>query len=195
MLFLLGTGMSDAVQPLAVTAECYRANDIRNFDAVCCRLETPQEVEILFYSAHCVDIHRDPVCRFEFENAVVTMEGEAGIVAQWPDGSEIRYGDPQENHMWKLEVCINHIRAGGKVTERCGPEAASAQVRCIAALQQVPICEFAPSLIRQKLWEDSEMLTYVPGLAEAMCRGFEEGKLFSEMNLPWARPAKRVVVP
>ena len=195
MLFLLGPSMTEAVMPTAITAECYRANPIENFDAVCCRIETREGPELLFFSAHCVDIHSDPVCRFEFEEAVVTMKDSLEFVAHFRDGREIRYGDPNEHHMRKLEVCIDHVRLGGAVKAYCGPEAAMAQVQCIGAMQEVPILDFEPSQIRQKVWEDSEMLTYVPGLADAMRSGFEQGRLFSELDLPWAGPAKRVVLP
>jgi len=195
MLFLLGPSMAESGEPAAVTAECYRANRIRNFDAVCCRIETGDVPEVLFFSAHCVDQHHQPVFRFEFENAKVEMTDQNGIVARFNDGRETSYGDPDRNPMAKLERCLAHCRSEAPVSVVCGPEAAFAQVQCIAALQQVPICEFAPSQVRQTTRGNDETLTYVPGLAEAMRSGFEQGLLFSEQNLPWAVPAQRVPVP
>jgi hypothetical protein len=37
-----------------------------------------------------------------------------------------------------------------------------------------------------------ETLTFVSGLNEAMKQGVERSLLFSEMQLPWARPAMRI---
>ncbi len=194
MLFLLGPTMASAAVPTAIAAECYRANPIKNFDAVCCRVETREAPEILFFSAHCVDKHNDPVFRFEFDDAVVELGESRDIVARFKDGREKSYGNPNENHLLKLEACLAHCRSTTPVVEFCGPEAALAQVQCIAAMQQTQITDFPPHLVQQTVWEENEILTYMPGLADAMRNGFEQGQLFSELNLPWAKPAPRIEV-
>ncbi len=195
MLFLLGPTMASAAMPTAITAECYRANPIDNFDAVCCRIETREAPEIIFFSAHCVDKHNDPMFRFEFDDAVVALGESREIITRFKDGREKRYGNPDQNHLLKLETCLAHCCSTGPVVEFCGPEAALAQVQCIAAMQQTQITDFPPHLVQQMVWEENEILTYVPGLADAMRSGFEQNRLFPELNLPWAIPAMRVELP
>jgi predicted dehydrogenase len=192
MLFLLGPTMTRSTVPKVITAECYRANPIDNFDAVCCRIETQETPEVLFFSAHCVDKQADPMFRFEFDDAVVELGESRDIIARFKDGRAKQYGNPDQNQLLKLEVCLAHCHSTTSVVEFCGPEAALAQVQCIAAMQQIQITDFPPQLVQQTAWGENETLTYMPGLADAMRKGFERGRLFSELNLPWIRAATRI---
>ena len=196
MFYLLGPKTHLSATPTAVTAECYRANRIENFDAVCCRVETHEHVDILFYSAHCVQNRIGPLFRFDFDEAVVSIEQESEVVARFRGGHEKRYGNPgQGARILKLKHSLDRCQAPGGGNTLCGPEAAFAQTLSINGLQQMPVHDFPPSLRLQKDVGNNEILTYVPDLEESMRRGCEQGQLFSEMNLPWAGTAHRVRVP
>ncbi|MGA0334533.1 MAG: hypothetical protein ACO3NW_11345 [Kiritimatiellia bacterium] len=194
MLFLMGEQMSSSADPLRLEAECYRANAIENFDAICCRIVTRQAPEILFYSAHCVDRHHDPVSRMEFDHAVITLDLQEGLVARFENGAEIHYGNPDADPLRKLDACVAHIRSQNPVTEICGAKAALSHAACMQAVQQAPIHDFPESWVQMKRWDEDDTLTYVQELASEMERAFTEGKLFFESGLPWAQPAHRMEV-
>ncbi|MBC2595188.1 Gfo/Idh/MocA family oxidoreductase [Ruficoccus amylovorans] len=195
MLYIAGLESSAAARPTAVTAECYRANKIENFDAACCRIETREGVEILFYSAHCVEEYSGPLMRYEYENAVVEFTMEGGMVARFGDGAVKAYGSPIDDPMRKMRHCIQRCRDGGKGAAVCPPEAAAAHTLCVEGIQHMPVQEFPPDEIREKETEPGNRLVYMPGLATAMEICFERGVLFSEFDQPpltWTVRARRV---
>ncbi len=193
MLYVLGPAVDRSIEPVAVTAELYRANPIENFDAACCRIETAGGVPILFFSAHCVDAHSNPVLDYRFDEAVVTLDARHSLTARFRNGRTVDYGNPDADAARKLVSSVAQAAAGeaGRGTP-CGVEAAMMHTRCVNALQQMPVQAFAPDMLRHEPDAGGDTLTYMPGLAGAMTRGFEEGRLFSEMDHPWAIPATRV---
>ncbi len=192
MLYLLGDGGPDsAAQPVSVQAELYRANPIENFDAACLRVMTADGAEILFFSAHCVEQGNSPTFTFDFERGSVSYaawnDSMRGTLA---DGSVVDYGKPDADAMSrKLLATLDAVRQGSRLTV-CGLETAAMHTRVIDALQQMPVRPFAAALRQVKPAEGDATLTYVPGLFENMKAGFDQGRLFSEMGLPWAAPAE-----
>ncbi len=195
MLYVLGPDMNRSVAPVSLTAELYRANPIENFDAACCRIETAGGVPLLFFSAHCVDAHSNPVLSYRFEDAVVAFDADRHLVATRRDGSLTDYGSPDADPPRKLALSLDWAATGQPGIEWCGVEAALMHTRCVNALQQLPVHTFPPDVIRQSTDPQGDTLTYVPGLADAMIQGFEEGRLFSELGLPWAASAQRITDP
>ena len=192
MLFLLGAGMGQSATPTAVTGECYRVNPIENFDAACCRIETAENVDVFFYTAHCVRESLGPFFQCNFEKAVVTRGADGDIRAAFADGDIVSYGNPDRNNLRKLEYCLARCRADGAGRTICGPEAALSQTLCIQGLQQLSVQDLAAPYVEKKQMGHQEVLRCVPGLEDAMRQACDSGRLLSEMNLPWTRPAQRV---
>lgn len=196
MFFVLGLeGFGAGAQPAALEAELYRANPIENFDAACLRITTDDGVEILFTSAHCVDQSNVPTFSYEFEQGTVTYGQHDGkVMGTLADGTTIDYGKPDADAMArKLGDTLAAVRDGSRETP-CSLEAAAMQTCVIDALQQMNVATLPAADCRQRVNEQGVALTYWPGLYEAIRQGFDQGRLFSEMNLPWAAPAQRVVL-
>jgi hypothetical protein len=68
----------------------------------------------------------------------------------------------------------------------CSLEAAAMQTRVIDALQQMPVHAFPGAACRTRATRPGVTQTFVPGLYDALRQGFEQGRLLSELNLPWA---------
>ncbi len=177
---------------MSITAECYRANPIENFDAACCRVETREGADVLFYTAHCVIESVGPAFQFIFEDATVDYPDSGEIVARFKDGRQKSYGDPQQDRMRKLRHCIRRCQDPETDTVICGPRAAMSQTLCVNAMQATPTHEFDPTMVKVEDQGDGVKLTHVPGLEDAMKEGFERDLLFSEMNIPWARQARHI---
>jgi predicted dehydrogenase len=191
MLYVIGPALERSATPVAITAECYRANPIENYDAACCRVETREKAEILFFTAHCVQEEVGPVFRFIFENATVEYKPRGNILARFSDGREADYGNPDLDPVRKVMHCVEQCTTGAAANV-CGPEAALAHTLCVNAMQDVPIHNVDPKWIERLTHNGGETLTFVPGLSEAIRLGGEQGRLFSEMQLPWACPAVRI---
>ena len=113
MFYILGDTRETSTWPVDVQAELYRANAIENYDAAAIRCHTGDGVEILFYAAHCVATHQDPVVHYEFERAVVEFaeDTEKGLTARFHDGRIKHYGDPNATYSNKIWQSID--AAGG----------------------------------------------------------------------------------
>ena len=194
MLYLLGPATGRSAVPVSVTAECYRANAIESFDAACCRVETREDVDIRFFTAHCVRNVIGPVVRFVFEEATVDYVKPGEFVATFADGRKESYGDPERHTMRKLDHCLARVRTPGNGVSLCGPDAAIAQTLCIDTMQKAPVRPFDPQRLESESINNGTQRLYVPGLEDAMRRGFDEERLFSEMKMPWATEAVRADV-
>lgn len=194
MLFLAGLSLDRSAEPTSITAECYRGNPIENFDTACCRVETRDGPEILFYTTHCVLENVGPVFRFEFEHAQVQYTTGGEITATFYNGQQKRYGDPDLDNMGKLRHCLQRCRNPNTCTSVCGPEAAIAHTHCVEGIQQVPINNLPEELLCKKHIGLNETLRYMPTLGDELHRCFSQGKLLSEAGVSWSKPATRIAL-
>ncbi len=191
MLFLLGERMDRSLQPDTLTAELYRANAIETYDTALIRLQCAQGAEVFFTVSHAVETNVNPICRFEFENAVVTFGGVDGerFVATFTNGEVKDYGSP-EGHETKLWTAIAGARSG--VPGPCGIEAASSHTACVLAAQEsTAVTNFPASLVHTSPRGDSA-LVHVDGLADVLQRCYDQMALPTEIGTPWARPGRDI---
>jgi predicted dehydrogenase len=186
MLYLLGDRIDTAAMPAKVQAELYRANDIGNYDTAAMRVMTDNDVEVLFYTSHCVPAKQEPLCRFEFEKAVVEFDGhaDARFVARFQDGRIIDYGEVAHtpDKLWHAIECV---RTGGKPW--CGIGASMAHLRTIVAAQRPrdEICTFPTALVERRGLDDEHILT-VTGLDTGLMDCYQAAALPGELRLPWS---------
>ena len=193
MFYTLGIeGLGAAARPVSVEAELYRANAIENFDAACLRVRTGDGIEILFYSAHCVDQSHAPTFIYEFERGTITYGMRDGaLTGTEVGGGEVDYGKPDADAASrKLLDTLEAVRTKSRLTV-CGLEAAAMHTRVVDALQQMSIQPLTTDQCRTRSDEKGVKLTYLPGLYEAILAGFDQGLLFSEMKMPWAAPVQQ----
>lgn len=114
MLFVLGDEMSLSTNISSFNAECYRANDIENFDTCSILMKTEKGVPLYFIASHATDKKRDPEFVYSFEKATVTYSKDDGpfIKAVFDDKREKIYGDPFEDNFKKLSDSILAIEKG-----------------------------------------------------------------------------------
>ncbi|MDP0496265.1 MAG: Gfo/Idh/MocA family oxidoreductase [Verrucomicrobiota bacterium JB024] len=192
MLYVSGPAPSLATTPVSMQAECYRANKIENFDAACCRIETREGPEILFFTAHCVKTAAGPAFSFACEDARVDYSVGEEIVATFRDGRTLSYGAPDGNTMHKFRYCLEQCRTPEDFPTLCGPEAAMAHTLCVEGIQAISIRTLPSDMLRIDMIKPGESLTYLPDMNAALETGYRKEQLFSELGLPWAAPAERV---
>ncbi|KPL07499.1 hypothetical protein AMJ86_04380, partial [bacterium SM23_57] len=123
LFYILGPETHLSAIPQEVTAELYRAVPIENYDTAACRIVTSDGTELLFYGSHVTAINKDPMFRFEFEDAVITFDETSGeIIAADNKGNQKHYGSPDDDHQFrKLFDAIEAVRHPRPII--CGPEA------------------------------------------------------------------------
>lgn len=191
MLYLLGDSISTSASLAQMQVELYRANPIENFDTAALRIFTDQNVELLFLTAHPVNLLRGPLIHYEFEDGVVEYPNETGgFEARFNNGQVIDYGSPDGSHGGKLWKVVGALRSGA--LPACGLQAALPELICAVETQKAPITPYPPEVIRQEEM-GADQLTYVDGLAEILLEGYETNRLPHEIpQAAWALPATRI---
>lgn len=191
LLYLLGDQRETAAAPAAIQAELYRANNIENYDTAALRIWTENGVEILFYTTHAVDEERGPICRCEFENAVVTYDINRGdhFVADI-GGQVVDYGSPNDTLENKLWQSVDAVRTGAAVA--CDIHTAHPHVLCVNGAQAANITAISEQYISE-IQLGVDYLRRVNDLKSDLMRCYEKGILPAEDgNIPWAVEGKRV---
>lgn len=182
MLFVLGDTMETSAVVAQLQGECYRANDIENFDTCSIKMTTEQGAQLYFVASHAAKEQADPEFIYTFEKGQVFFgqNGNRQIIARFYDGGEKNYGNPFENDFKKLQDCVAAAEAGTRPV--CTVETTSAHVSVIEMLYRTtPIRDFP----RQYILENAETNgVYVEGLYAAIRQAYEQEVLFSQLENP-----------
>ena len=204
MLFLLGDSPDRAANLKTVQAETYRANpNIESFDTVALRSKTESGVDVYFYTSHAFKIGENigPYNIFRFENAVIFHDDNAiheQFFAVMNDGRVRRY-DPFNGEFESMDIqmnktwhCMDAIRGGNPVLSTV--EAAIPEVLTVNAVHLCRGIKQIEDKYIERYGDPDNLATRVEGLEDGLLRCFDECKLLSELDLPWAEPALEVEV-
>jgi predicted dehydrogenase len=192
LFFLLGDALDTSASLSDLQAECYRVNQIENFDAAALRCHMAGGVEVLYYAAHCVPDEHGPWVHLQFEKAVVEFRrGEmAGFTAVFKDGGVKEYGDPFVDESDKLWQSVDLVRRGGRPA--CDIRAALPQLQCIQAIHKSSkITTLAGEWVQKDIKEENDLLFYSSSLQESFLQGWSRDCLPAELGeFPWAEPGE-----
>lgn len=195
MFYLLGQENDQSAGPSRITAELYRANPIENYDTAAMRCYTDEGTELLYYASHAVNETVGVKFCYEFEKANVIFDGqgEKQIIAQFHNGEQKIYGNPERDRMNKLWTCIAAIHGEGTI--HCGPEAAMSHTLCIHGMERSSgtIHDFAKERKAAKGYvvENDEMY-YVEGLKDDLVECYDKNALPAELDFSWAKPGQEI---
>lgn len=199
MFFVTGKNMYSSSCPKEVQAELYRANNIENFDTVAARVLTEEDVEMIFLAshAHTPDAGNRLKFCYEFTKGSIyfsNINDETSFEAHLNDGRVIHYNTPSINSYSKLYRFIEQVREGKPVS--CSAEAAFSHTLCINAMQEsMPeITTFPNNLIKKGTLKSDDESIFVEGLLDVMTDCYDLWKLPSEINVPWSRSGKKILL-
>ena len=195
LLYLTGDQIDRSARMDAVTAELYCTNHIETFDTCAVQIKTKNDVDIYYYATHAVKENSDPRFILEFENATITYNPNKDtndMIAVWEDGSQKFYKNPEENHLNKLNVCIDAILTSNYQIP-CGPEAASVHVECIHAMHESvsAIPSFPDKIVH---YDEFERLYWIDGLDKDLAECYTNWCLPSDLNFEWSVRGKTIKV-
>ena len=179
MLFILGDTMESSASAAEVMAECYRANEIENFDTCSIKMKTKNGTRLYFVATHAAKHKRNPEFVYTFQNAKVFFSQDDGcqIEAVFHDGSKKRYGNPFDNDFKKIWDCIDAIKNGTEPV--CTVGTAMAHVELIETIYRTtPIRSFAKEYICQ---DNEKNTVYVRDLFEHLYQAYEQEAMLSEV--------------
>jgi len=180
MLFLLGDQLDTSAFARNLQGECYRANNIENFDTCTLKMETDSGVSIYFAATHANERTVPYTFIAEFENAEVrwTRVSDNKMTAFFKDGTSKVYGNPYGYGVeQKLKDSLDAI-AQNK-TPVCTVKTALPHVTLIEDIyKNIPIVNF-PEEAKVLIADENRIA--VPGLTQKMVTAFERACLLSEV--------------
>lgn len=192
LLYLLGDAIDRSAVPTRMEAEVYRANAIENFDTAAFRMRVGSDVTLLYLVSHAITKQavREPEFEMDFELAHIqyaAADGGGGhIRARFKSGEVMDYGNPFAQDGRKLWTTVRAIRDDTEVP--CGIEAAAAHTACMDAVHTM--FPEVPVFPEEWIVRDPDMgMTFVKGLAGQLNYCYDNWRLPSETDVPWAVPA------
>lgn len=191
IFFLMGEEIQSAKLPLDFRAAVYRAKNIESFDTCFLKGNFDNGASFMYAASHSGDIEDEPKCIYEFENAVVTYDGNEhskGVRALFKDGSEKCYGCPE--HSEKLKLMLSAIRGEAEIP--CTIDTIIPHLAvCNSIFRKINITDFPDTLLYH---ESNPAGVFVKGLHAQLLRCYMENKLPSELAYVWAADETRVVL-
>jgi predicted dehydrogenase len=194
-LFLCGAGQLASADPVSVQAELYRARKIQSPDTASLRIRTVEGVEIVIALSHVTAENFDPSLAVRGDSGTVLWAQANGVTTiTCADGStETLDNGGVQVHDLPFENAVQVLQ--GNASPMCTPGNARSQTLAInGAHESCPdIVDFPSGLVSETLdpqADASSRFLRVSGLDDLIHRSFEEGKLFSELGVEWARPTR-----
>jgi predicted dehydrogenase len=170
----------------SVQGELYRAWDIENLDTACLRVETDTDTTALIALSHVAENQFGPIMNLECENGTVHwLTGSCEIAYASGEKETIDDGDSRMRTGPWVNM-VNALRDGERVVSSL--EMGRSQTLCInGAHESCPdVHDFPKDEVRTVTQRDHKFLV-VSGLEELLHKSADEGKLFSELGVPWAK--------
>ena len=190
MLFFAGDDEGRAARPITVEAELYRANPIECPDTAALRIQTDSGIPLLFLVSHATE-KKTPgeieisgtrgSLHWDRSRIIIRKPGNADFVLPIPQGEDLRA------HL--MDSIFKAIE--GQDAFYCDLSMAECHTLAVngahEAAEVIPI----PGKYIRVVENNHSTLCVAAGIAEAVLEGARQGKLFSELGIPWARPAGR----
>lgn len=178
----------EAVTPVGIQAELYRANDIESADTVALRMRSAEDVEIFFAVSHCTDQNIDPTFVISAAKGTLEMGYGGGIQIQWKDGQTERW-DMEKEETRVLQDVVE-VAMGKRERPACPLLVARAHSLCVSGTFESSEIQDIPEEVREINAENNGIV--VPGMTEIVQRASREAALFSELGVEWAQPGDEI---
>lgn len=174
MLFLCGSSMDESADVAGLDGVLYKGRpSIENFDAAALKIHSENNVEMYYYTAHCLDAKKiGPIGTYEFENG--TIEEDCGsFIAHMNDGSVKDYSlIDKGDRMQKLYDAINGVKTGER--PHCTLQSAIPHVKTVILAEALPVY-LRYDAVRKSEGDDGYYA--IPGLEEEYLDCYRNWKL------------------
>jgi len=193
LLYLAGPRPRAFADPVAVCAELYHAREITGEDTSSLRIRTAEGAEAVFVASHCTEgAHTGPWIEMDCDGGRVRWAAGGKTRIEYADGAaESLDADGVECREAALANFTEAVRAGEPGRLMCDLAMGRRFTLAVNGVWESSAGSRAidPRYTR-RAGAGPEARTVIEGVNEAITRCAAEGKLFSEVGCPWARPAE-----
>jgi predicted dehydrogenase len=190
MLYLASPKQRAFAAPLAVRAELYHARAISGEDTSALEIHTDSGAVAYFIASHCCKPpHTGPWIEMDCSAGQVSWHFSGKTRIRYADGSaEALDGDGRPAQHDALASFTAAVSAGDASLLRCDLNMGRCFTLAINGAYESSrmVRAIPPQLTSRGLDEKGRPITIVEGMNEAIARCGQEGRLFSDIGLPWA---------
>ena len=184
-LYLASMGRWKMAEPKTVQAELYHVHDIEAEDTSSLRIITTDGVEIVYQATLCADKVLEPITVVECEDATIEYNEFIRATITYSDGKKEEIVDDTEQRVYMLgqlaDSYENKKPYAGSL-ELCRPFTLTVN----GAFESSKGTHGIDSKYVKRLEHKDSIKTVVNGFDDLMYSAFEQGKLLSEIGVPWA---------
>ena len=189
-LYLSSFKLGKMAEPHLVQAELYRANNIDSEDTSSIRIITTDDIELLFNVSLC----SEKKC---FDGSFITIECERALIEfENYNKAFIHYKDRRTEQIDDTNISQHRIPMLKRIEdsyeknisydaslEICRPFTLAVNAAFESSAETYAI----DGNYLAKITEDGVSKTMIKGIDDILEKSYTQGKLFSELNIPWAQ--------
>jgi len=188
--FLAGTELRKSAQIASVEAELHHGHNIESADTAAIRATTATGAKLLFLVTHCSSESFGPEIvvrgtegsiRWDFSTTTITSG----------DNRETFETEPVDNVRTRIMQRLRE-RIADPDTFTCDLNIAGTQTLVVNGAHESSPVRDIPAGFITRTPADDDVKTVITGIDKAMHQAFEQEKLFSELDVPWAVPGQTV---
>jgi predicted dehydrogenase len=189
-LYLSSAEPMRMANPVTVQAELYHGHDIESEDTSSVRILTDNGVEIIFNASLCSDTRMDPSVIIECEKARIEYTGFSKAEITLNNGEVEHIKDEKEKRINMLTKLAEHYENGSPYPisiDTCRPFTLSVNGAFESCGYPHTIEKRYLSCYPQSDPKGETIKTVIKDIDSVLRTAHKEGKLFSELKVPWAR--------
>lgn len=190
-LGLFWAGATPAASASVRTVECelYRVQPIENFDTCCIRAGLDGGAELRVYATHSCEEERVPRMTIEGSRGHLTWVQESHYEIVDREGRRQRHSVPGKIETKLMMADAVLARFDDPQARICGTAIAIEHLRLVEAVHQAADITDIPAEFVRRRTAASGSWREIIGIEAAIDEASRRGQLWSELNVPWARPA------
>ncbi len=184
--FHAGTTFEDTVEPQAVQAGLFRANEIETNDFATIRVDGANNRTLFFHVTHVSEGSQNPITRIEGTAGTIEYS-DREIILTTADGKVQNFPATPDTEMRKniFDALLKRMEDPKQFI--CTIDiAAKHTLICNAVFDSVPCVAIPSETVRVVLNENKVARRVVPGLDAAIRRAWEENRLVDTRDFTWA---------
>ncbi|MBN2181638.1 MAG: Gfo/Idh/MocA family oxidoreductase [Sedimentisphaerales bacterium] len=188
-LYLASTDRWKLAEPKTVQAELYHAHNIESEDISSLRIITTDGVEIVYLATLCANKVLEPVTIIECEKATIEYAEFNKAIITYKSRKKEEISDETElrvQMLKELALAYENKKPYYGSLELCRPFTLTVNGAFESSRMTHSV---APRYVQRFEYKDS-IKTVVSGLDDSLMAGFKQGKLLSELGVPWAIKTK-----